>query len=532
MLRHADHRPLAKRTGDPKGACMEQEPMQPTLEVVVEAVGQEAYRYDYDAAARAVRLAGVAAPEGDWPADLGTLPDTLGPDGQPVPVLLLGRHPTFPGCRVAALPVGLLEAGTADRRRAWVLAVPAADPPRAALAADGALPPDLQRALERAMRRELARDGAEGSLRWGEAAAALALVREARRAHRMAVAAHARARATPPRWEVRDRTLRRATPGEAERHTGAEYAVYALPYRFQEYARDCLLPEERLLCYVQRAPLRHGGVWGLLRQPAAQAGLVAVTDQQVLLLTDAMPPGHDVIYWGYAVRSAPVERVVDATVRAAGKLAWLEITLATSAGPGDFRVEFAAEEASGAEEVAAWLRRFRPVANTRRPMRRYAVAPRIEPPSVEAFLTADTVADLERQLADRLAPDEPLLARAIAPATTADAPTLLVAATPRRLVVVEREAGRRGPLPAEIPLDAVAAVELRNALLAPHFRLWLGDTAAPTPLEVRFPYPVVRPFLTLFLTVRRLLATPPGASVPLALEQERAAPQPSTPASG
>jgi len=82
-------------------------------------------------------------------------------------------------------------------------------------------------------------------------------------------------------------------------------------------------------------------------------------------------------------------------------------------------------------------------------------------------------------------------------------------------VTIAREPGRRGVLPAEIPLSAVAAVELRNALLAPHFRLWLGGTAAQAPLDVRFPYPVIRPFLTLFLTVRQLLATPPG--VPTAL---------------
>ena len=491
---------------------MEREPTLPTLDVVVEAVGQETYRYVYDATAHAVRLAGVVSPEEDWPTDLGTLPDTLGPDGQPVPVLLLGSHPTFPGCRVAALPIGLLETGAAEERRVWVLAVPAADPARAALATDGGVPSAVRTALESAIRDTLGLAGS-GLPRWGDTAEAIALVREARRARRLAAAT--RSHAAAPQWEVRDRRLRRATPGEAERHTEAEYAVYALPYRFQEYARDCLLPSERLLCYVQRSPVRHRGVWGRLRQPAAHAGLVAVTDQQVLLLADAMPPGHDLIYWGYIARAAAVERLLDAAVRREGQLVWLEIALATSAGPGQFRVEFASEEAAQAEEVAALLRRFSPAVNARRPMRRYPVTPRHEPASVEAFLDADTVAGLEGQLDERLEPGEVVLARAIAPAPTTDAPTQLIAVTPRRLVTIAREPGRRGVLPAEIPLSAVAAVELRNALLAPHFRLWLGGTAAQAPLDVRFPYPVIRPFLTLFLTVRQLLATPPG--VPTAL---------------
>lgn len=44
-----------------------------------------------------------------YPCDYGWVASTLSEDGDPLDILILGSHPTFPGCVVNARPVGALE---------------------------------------------------------------------------------------------------------------------------------------------------------------------------------------------------------------------------------------------------------------------------------------------------------------------------------------------------------------------------------------------------------------------------------------
>jgi inorganic pyrophosphatase len=44
-----------------------------------------------------------------YPFDYGYIPETLYLDGDPIDVLVLVSHPTFPGCIVEASPIGILE---------------------------------------------------------------------------------------------------------------------------------------------------------------------------------------------------------------------------------------------------------------------------------------------------------------------------------------------------------------------------------------------------------------------------------------
>jgi inorganic pyrophosphatase len=285
---------------------MDEERARLTLDVAIEAVSAEGYRYEWDRSAEAIRLAGVVTAGTGWPGDLGLLTNTLGPDAQPLQVLVLGSHSTFPGCHVAAQAIGLLEVGFAGDRQGLLLAVPTTDPTQAAIAGPDDLPSTVRSALEIAAGRELPRAGAAAPpIRWGDAAEAAVTVREARRAYRLAAAQREHQVLRGPLWEVHDRTLRRDDASEAEVHTEAEYTVYALPYRFQKYARECLLPDERLLGYMLRSPVRYGGAWGLGRQRVAHEALVVITDQQVLLLADALPPDSTLVHWGYVARAAP-----------------------------------------------------------------------------------------------------------------------------------------------------------------------------------------------------------------------------------
>ena len=63
-----------------------------------------------------------------YPADYGFIPDTLGEDGDPLDALVLLDDPTFPGCWVAARPVGVFWMTDDAGPDAKIICVPAGDP--------------------------------------------------------------------------------------------------------------------------------------------------------------------------------------------------------------------------------------------------------------------------------------------------------------------------------------------------------------------------------------------------------------------
>ncbi|MFN3649998.1 MAG: inorganic diphosphatase [Armatimonadota bacterium] len=63
-----------------------------------------------------------------YPCDYGWVAGTLSEDGDPLDILVLGSHPTFPGCVVSARPVGGLAMADEHGTDFKVLAVSSRDP--------------------------------------------------------------------------------------------------------------------------------------------------------------------------------------------------------------------------------------------------------------------------------------------------------------------------------------------------------------------------------------------------------------------
>ncbi len=111
MAQHARHvilsetAPFDRETGD--------------LRVVVETPKGSRNKYDYDPNCDCFELAAVL-PEGmSFPYDFGFIPSTLGTDGDPLDVLLLGEAPGFPGCVVRARLIGAVEAEQKQKKGKW-----------------------------------------------------------------------------------------------------------------------------------------------------------------------------------------------------------------------------------------------------------------------------------------------------------------------------------------------------------------------------------------------------------------------------
>jgi inorganic pyrophosphatase len=98
------------------------------INVVFEIPEGSRNKYEYDKALDIFRLDRALHSAVYYPGDYGFAPQTLALDGDPLDVLVLAIEPTFPGCLVAARPIGLLEMVDGDKQDDKILAVPVGEP--------------------------------------------------------------------------------------------------------------------------------------------------------------------------------------------------------------------------------------------------------------------------------------------------------------------------------------------------------------------------------------------------------------------
>ncbi|QDO89893.1 inorganic diphosphatase [Ornithinimicrobium ciconiae] len=98
------------------------------FDVTIEIPQGSRNKYEVDHATGRIRLDRMLFTATRYPADYGYIEDTLGEDSDPLDALVLLDEPTWPGCLVAARPIGMFhmrdEAGGDDK----IICVPADDP--------------------------------------------------------------------------------------------------------------------------------------------------------------------------------------------------------------------------------------------------------------------------------------------------------------------------------------------------------------------------------------------------------------------
>ncbi len=98
------------------------------INVIVEIPEGSRNKYEYDKSFDIFRLDRALHSAIHYPGDYGFSPQTLALDGDPLDVLVLVIQPTFPGCLVAARPIGLLEMLDEGKEDDKILAVPVGEP--------------------------------------------------------------------------------------------------------------------------------------------------------------------------------------------------------------------------------------------------------------------------------------------------------------------------------------------------------------------------------------------------------------------
>ncbi|MGD1913190.1 MAG: inorganic diphosphatase [Rivularia sp. (in: cyanobacteria)] len=98
------------------------------INVLIEITGGSKNKYEYDKDLQAFALDRVLYSSVQYPYDYGFVPNTLADDGDPLDGMVIMDEPTFPGCVIAARPIGMLEMIDGGDRDEKILCVPDKDP--------------------------------------------------------------------------------------------------------------------------------------------------------------------------------------------------------------------------------------------------------------------------------------------------------------------------------------------------------------------------------------------------------------------
>lgn len=117
------------------------------VEMVVEVPQGSRNKYEMDHDTGRIRLDRMLFTSTRYPLDYGFIPDTLAEDGDPLDAMVMLGEATFPGCTVAARPLGVFWMSDEHGPDAKILAVPAGDPRYAGLHEIDDVPVHLRREI-------------------------------------------------------------------------------------------------------------------------------------------------------------------------------------------------------------------------------------------------------------------------------------------------------------------------------------------------------------------------------------------------
>ena len=104
------------------------QPKPGVINVLIEIPGGSKNKYEFDKDLGAFALDRVLYASVQYPFDYGFVPNTLADDGDPLDGMVIMDQPTFPGCVIAARPIGMLEMIDGGDRDEKILCVPDKDP--------------------------------------------------------------------------------------------------------------------------------------------------------------------------------------------------------------------------------------------------------------------------------------------------------------------------------------------------------------------------------------------------------------------
>lgn len=98
------------------------------VEAMVEIPFRSRNKYEIDKNTGKIKLDRVLYSAMGYPAEYGTLANTLAPDGDPLDILIIATEPTYPGCIIPARVIGYLTMIDNGKEDYKLISVTACDP--------------------------------------------------------------------------------------------------------------------------------------------------------------------------------------------------------------------------------------------------------------------------------------------------------------------------------------------------------------------------------------------------------------------
>lgn len=154
------------------------------INVVIEIPAGSKNKYEYDEALDCIKLDRVGYAAMAHPYDYGFIPETRCEDGDHLDAFVILDHSVFPGCVVAARPVGMMEMIDDGERDEKLICVPAKDPRYDHITELSQLSPHLPKEVQHFFEHYKDLQGKTCEIKgWGDAAAAKAMVRTSQAAY-------------------------------------------------------------------------------------------------------------------------------------------------------------------------------------------------------------------------------------------------------------------------------------------------------------------------------------------------------------
>lgn len=102
--------------------------MNDIVEAIIEIPFRSRNKYEIDKKTGRIKLDRVLYSAMGYPAEYGTIENTLAPDGDPLDILVLATEPTYPGCIIPARIIGYLKMFDDGKGDYKLLAVVDTDP--------------------------------------------------------------------------------------------------------------------------------------------------------------------------------------------------------------------------------------------------------------------------------------------------------------------------------------------------------------------------------------------------------------------
>lgn len=450
-----------------------------SVEVVVREVLSTHNLFCYDRERHELWLAAVVRREGEPGLEVAEIPRTWA-EGGPLAALVICPAPTFPGCRLRLRVIGAVRGGGG----LVLVGLPEAD--------EGFPeewgPDDLPPALRGRIADTVAAANSEDV--WLDAEAAWSAFLAAREAY-------GRLRQRP----VASAVWRGPIASEGACSEGREPWENLLPWlptRFQRYVRELLLPEERVLAFVERPALVKGP---LLRRQRLSHGVLLVTDRQLLLVEDALPPSQQLhMDWGYVAVSLALERVGGCSLREGDGWLDLEVEVEATGGAESISVTLPPSCEEGARDVLSVLEAF-----TRRGPT--ALQRRYSPEALQEAGLADAIARGEQAL--DVSAHERLLALAASRVCGRGDVQPCLAVSDGCLGYLERARQVIGWK--WVPLGAISSLRLHHSLMGCWLEAIVPEGEHTHSIRVEYEYPESEAFRRCFLVARHLLGLSPRA---------------------